>query len=40
MYVDIVLDSLIFLEHADGWMYSQRNYSGKYAFIEIDEMEL
>ena len=30
-----------FVEHAEDWMYSsQRNYSDKYALIEIDEMEL
>ena len=30
-----------FVERAEDWMYSsQRNYSGKYALLEIDEMEL
>ena len=30
-----------FVERAEDWMYSsQRNYSGKYALLEINEMEL
>ena len=30
-----------FVEHPEDWMYSsQRNYSGKYALIEIEEIEL
>ncbi len=30
-----------FVENAEDWMYSsQRNYSGRFALLEIDEMEL